>query len=362
MAAMIVVLCLVLLGMASYLHFYLQRFFKLHLHRGLTRLQNRLLWFGCVVFVLPMLRIDSIYTLAMLHFLVISAILDLVYVIFRRNRVAGKICTTGVLAIGLTALVLGLGAYNMFHVVRTDYTFYSDKTDGFTIVQLSDIHTTGVSTPEHLARYCDEISRLNPDFILLTGDIFEEETTLADLRTVCRLLGQLTCKQGIYFSYGNHDNAFYSSSPNYTPEDLRRELEKNGITVLQDQVATIGNVALVGRIDISLDSQRKSTAQLLEGIDPENYIVVMDHQPLELEENAAAGVDLQLSGHTHGGQIFPLGVLTELITGRLNNGSRTIDNFTAITSSGFAGWGYPVKTEGRAEYVYIQVLPYDTQS
>lgn len=357
MAAMIVILCLVLLGMTSYLHFYLRRFFRLHLHRVLTRRQNRLLWIGCGILALPMLWINSLYTLAMLHFLVISAILDLVYVISRRSRIVGKICTTGVLAIGLTVLVLGLGAYNMFHVVRTDYTLRSNKTDGFTIVQISDIHTTGVSTPEHLARYCDEISQLNPDLILLTGDIFEEETTLADLRAVCQMLGQLTCKQGIYFSYGNHDSAFYTKNPHYTPEELRTELEKNGITILQDTAVTIGNVTIVGRVDISMDAGRKSTAQLLEGVDMDNYIVVMDHQPLELEENAAAGADLQLSGHTHGGQIFPLGLLTELITGRLNNGSRTIGGFTAITSSGFAGWGYPVKTEGRAEYVYIQILP-----
>lgn len=350
-------IALILLGVASYLHFYLRRLLRLRRNQTLTGKQNACLWLLSIALTLPMLRIGSMYTLALLHFVVISAILNLIYTFSHHNRKVGLICSSGILALGVTALVLGVGAYNMFHVVRTDYTLHTDKDVHFTIAQLADIHTTDLTAPERLAATCKEVSQLNPDVVLLTGDIFEEQTTLEDMQTVCRELGDIKCKYGVYFSYGNHDNSFYTDTPNYFPAQLQDALVENGITILCDEVTTIGNVTLVGRNDISLNLDRKSTAELLNGNDPDNYIVVMDHQPLDLEENAAAGADLQLSGHTHGGQIFPLGLLTELFAGRLNAGSRTIGDFTAITSTGFAGWGYPVKTEGRSEYVYIEILP-----
>ncbi len=347
---------LIVFGLASYYHFYIRRFFRLHLHKTLKGKHNALLWILCILLMLPCLKIGSLYTIIVLHLMVISAVLDAVYYLSRRNEKVGKVCTTGVLAVCLTALVMALGAYNMFHVIRVDYTLHTDKNANFSIVLISDVHTTGLSSPEHVAKYCEEISALNPDFVLLDGDIFEEETTLADLREVARLLGGIQCKQGVFFAYGNHDNSFYTDTPNYTPDDVRSALGENGITILQDEAVTLGNVTLVGRSDVSL-GPRKATAELLDGIDPDNYIVVMDHQPVNLEENAEAGADLQLSGHTHGGQIFPLGVLMQWITGWLKRGSREIGDFTAITSSGFAGWAYPLKTEGRSEYLYIQIVP-----
>lgn len=351
------VLLLVLSGVCSYFYLYLRRFLRLHTHVSVTRRVKALCWLGAAALVLPALHVTGVYPIVLLHFFLFCLLLDLIYRLSRRNPVVGRICTTGALAAVLTAGCLGWGAYNMAHVVRTDYTLRSGKTEGFTIVQLSDIHTTDLSTPEHVAEYCDKISALNPDFVLLTGDIFEERTTLSDLRQVAALLGGIRCKRGVYYCYGNHDTSPYTDSPNYSPQDLADALAESGVTILQDEALTVGDVTLVGRNDISLSANRVSTEELLRDVDPSTYIVVMDHQPLGLEENAAAGADLQLSGHTHAGQIFPLGLLMELFSDRLNYGSRTIGDFTAITSSGFAGWGYPIRTEARSEYVYIQVLP-----
>jgi len=82
---------------------------------------------------------------------------------------------------------------------------------------------------------------------------------------------------------------------------------------------------------------------------------LLDHQPLDLKENANLGVDLQLSGHTHGGQLFPMGVIQSFVSDTLVSGSREIKDFTAITSSGISGWRYPIKTGSRSEYVVINV-------
>ncbi len=86
------------------------------------------------------------------------------------------------------------------------------------------------------------------------------------------------------------------------------------------------------------------------------FLLTLDHQPLETAENAAAGVDLMLSGHTHAGQLFPVGYLTEW-TGGMNYGLYQTGNFQSIVSSGFAGWGYGIRTQGHCEYVIVDIVP-----
>ena len=87
----------------------------------------------------------------------------------------------------------------------------------------------------------------------------------------------------------------------------------------------------------------------------DNYTILLDHQPLDLEQNASLGIDLQLSGHTHGGQLFPMGIVQSLTSDTLVRGQRNIDDFTAITTTGMSGWRYPIKTGAPSEYVIIKV-------
>ena len=82
---------------------------------------------------------------------------------------------------------------------------------------------------------------------------------------------------------------------------------------------------------------------------------MLDHQPLNLDENAALGIDLQLFGHTHGGQLFPMGIVQSLTSDTLIRGQRDIGDFTAITTTGIAGWRYPIKTGAPSEYVIINI-------
>ena len=117
-------------------------------------------------------------------------------------------------------------------------------------------------------------------------------------------------------------------------------------------------LAVIGRMEQSLDRNRKSVQELASELEPGSYKVVLDHRPVELEENADAGVDLQLSGHTHAGQIWPTGQLAELLgINEMNYGIKNIEGFLAFVSSGIAGWGYGVGTGGHSEYVLIEVKP-----
>lgn len=137
-------------------------------------------------------------------------------------------------------------------------------------------------------------------------------------------------------------------------------MESNGIEVLEDEIVILENINIIGRKDASFwgTNPRLSTSELLAKIPDnkkDNYTILLDHQPLDLEQNASIGIDLQLSGHTHGGQLFPMGIVQSLISDTLIRGQRNIDDFTAITTSGMSGWRYPIKTGAPSEYVIIKI-------
>ena len=212
---------------------------------------------------------------------------------------------------------------------------------------------------DELKKYCDEMSELNADIVVLAGDIFDENTPLEDMMETSKILSTIDNDLGIYYVYGNHDNGRYDGMT-FGPEEIKENLENNGITVLDDEVVCLDDVNIIGRKDASFwgENPRLSSEELYQKIPEDkksNYTILLDHQPLDLNENADVGVDLQLSGHTHGGQLFPMGIIQSLASDTLVSGSREIGDFTAITSSGIAGWRYPIKTGARSEYVVINV-------
>ena len=126
---------------------------------------------------------------------------------------------------------------------------------------------------------------------------------------------------------------------------------------MNDAKVTINNdIVLVGRSDAEWENSvnRMDVNEIFNESDLSKYIVVLDHQPVEYEENAQEGVDLQLSGHTHGGQVFPYGVIYNL-SGRLNYGEYEIGDMKQIVSSGLTGWGWPMRNEAKCEYVLINI-------
>lgn len=268
---------------------------------------------------------------------------------------------TGILGILVTVLFLGYGYYNIKHVVATSYDLSSDKIDDLKIIEIADLHMSTSLTVLQLQKYCDEMSELNADLVVLTGDIFDENTPLDDMINASKVLSTIKNKLGIYYIYGNHDNGSHAfADVPFGPDEIKENLEKNGIVVLEDEVISLDKINIIGRKDASFwgDNPRLSTSELLAMIPKnkqDNYTLLLDHQPLDLAQNAALGIDLQLSGHTHGGQLFPMGVVQSLISDTLILGQRDIDGFTAITSSGMAGWRYPIKTGAPSEYVIVNI-------
>lgn len=262
---------------------------------------------------------------------------------------------SGVLPLLLVACVMLYGSINMNQVVQTDYTITTHKTiraEGYRVAFLSDTHYGTVQDKAVLQASIRQINAQEPDIVVLGGDIVEEGTSLEEMQEVFYHLGCLDAPLGIYFVYGNHDRQADSKNRSYTDEELIAAIENNGITILEDETQLVGGeLLLIGRADAAWDQQstRKEIRELLLPEQEDLFLLTLDHQPLEAEENAAAGVDLMLSGHTHAGQIFPVGYLTEW-TGGMNYGLYQTGNCQSIVSSGFAGWGYGIRTQGYCEF------------
>ncbi|MCR1961347.1 metallophosphoesterase [Thomasclavelia cocleata] len=344
-----------------YFTFFINRFIKTILNYHTNMLIILVIGLVVSMLSLPAINTLELYGVIYYHLLVIMLILELLNIILKKFLIYRFIFTTGVLAIIITALVLGYGYYNIKHVIPTTYNLISKKISDLKIIEIADLHMSTSLSVLQLQEYCNEISKEKADIVVLTGDIFDENTPLDDMLNACKVLSTISNKQGIYYIYGNHDNGSHAFKDiAFTPEDIRKNLEFNGIEVLDDEIVTLENINIIGRKDASFwgTNPRLSTVELLAKIPDDkkdNYTILLDHQPLDLEENASLGIDLQLSGHTHGGQLFPMGIVQTLTSDTLVRGQRNIDDFTAITTTGMSGWRYPIKTGAPSEYVIIKV-------
>ncbi|MDO4299400.1 MAG: metallophosphoesterase [Lachnospiraceae bacterium] len=246
----------------------------------------------------------------------------------------------------------------MTQVIKTEYQIVTDKNVGnYKLVLITDTHYDTIQDTNVLKQKIAEINQESPDLVILGGDIVEEDTSKKAMEEVFQVLGGLESTYGIYYVYGNHDRQPYTEHRSYTDQELEDAISGNGITILADSYQEINeDLILAGREDAKWGnhSGRASVEELLADVDREKYIIVADHQPIEAKENDAQGVDLELSGHTHAGQIWPIGIISEL-TGILNYGKYQQGNCQIIVSSGFTGWGYPVRTQEHCEYVVIHI-------
>lgn len=336
----------------------------------LKKSSARLLRLGLAGMIFLLWRVWSPAGLAALHLAAFFALTEAAAWPFRRRagraekrgwcRGLERLYRTGLIPLALTCLLLGWGFYNMGRIVETEYTVFSSKLkEDREIVLLTDLHYGTVQKPEVFREKIQQINRLKPDLIVLGGDIVEEGASFQEMEQAFQMLGELESAYGTYYVYGNHDRQLYADAMSggraYTEEQLARAVQDNGIAILRDRQVEIGpDLTLAGREDRSYPGGRAPASALLAGADLSRFLIVADHQPVEVAENAALGADLQLSGHTHAGQIFPAGLLTEKIFG-FSYGQYWQDGCCVIVSSGAAGWGFPVRTEKRCEYVVIHL-------
>ncbi len=296
---------------------------------------------------------------AFLHLLVIWILCDLVGLVIRLIRKKGKDgpYLAGYFAILITIVYLGVGWFFAHSIFETHYELSTDKDLGgdLRIVEMADSHLGITLTGEDFANVCLSVQSRRPDLVVITGDFVDDDTKKADMERACQALGELETTYGVYFVLGNHDKGYFDRR-DFTATELRECLEANGVTVLEDESVLVGGrFWLVGRRDRS-DAGRAEASQLTAELDKDKYIVMLDHQPNDYDAEAASGADLVLSGHTHGGHIFPAGLIG-LAIGANDKvyGTERRGGTDFVVTSGLSGWAIPFKTGAISEYVVIDV-------
>ncbi len=284
----------------------------------------------------------------------LSDIVTLPYVIYKKH----KDCTKIQIISGacLTAAYLIYGTLNMQIVTPKHFEMHSPKLEsGYTIVFLSDLHVGSSQSFDTALNTLQMIRDEKPDLILLGGDITDEYTTLEEMKKTYEMIGQLGAP--VYFIYGNHDRQTHSDltgGRTYSDEDLLNALESNGIVILEDSwTAFADDLVILGRGDAGCENGRIPTGQIPER-PSDSFVISVDHTPYETEDIIEAGADLQLSGHTHAGQLFPLRFLYEL-TDHDACGVYHYGNTELYVSSGASGWSFPFRTEAACHYDVISL-------
>jgi predicted MPP superfamily phosphohydrolase len=267
-------------------------------------------------------------------------------------RTIGGVATTAAVAATLFGTRRALALSNVVtEKVDVPLTRLPRALDGFRIVQLSDLHIGPTLGKEWLEGIVHRANKLEPDIIVITGDLVDGD--VETLRPEVAPLAKLAAKQGVFFCTGNHE--YYSGAVSWCAE-----VQRLGIRVLRNERVSIGNgeasFDLAGVDDYSAKGMAPGHGpdlqRALAGRDQSRELVLLAHQPRHIHQAAEAGVGLQLSGHTHGGQIWPWHYLIYLqqpyVSGLVNHQGTML-----YVSQGTGFWGPPIRIGSRCEISQI---------
>lgn len=334
-------------------------------------------------FLHRILKITSNYFLGIfMYILMVLFSIDIVRLILKYAVHASWIqsrivfAAVGACCICIVIIISFLGIYHAKHIKVTPYKITVDKSapdmDSLKIVLLADTHFGYNSGAVHAQEIVDKINEQNPDLVCIAGDIFDNEyDAVREPEKISEILRTIRSKYGVYACWGNHDlnePILAGFTFKHKKEDskqlkdprMKRFLQNSNIQLLEDEAVLIDNsFYVVGRKDASLiekiEEKRKTPAQLTQKLDKDKTIIVIDHQPKELQDIADAGVDLDLCGHTHDGQTFPgnftVKFLWENPCGYLQKGS-----MHNIVTSGSGVWGPAMRVGTDSEICTINLI------
>lgn len=334
-------------------------------------------------FLHRILKITSNYFLGIfMYILMVLFSIDIVRLILKYAVHASWIqsrivfAAVGACCICIVIIISFSGIYHAKHIKVTPYKITVDKSapdmDSLKIVLLADTHFGYNSGAVHAQEIVDKINEQNPDLVCITGDIFDNEyDAVREPEKISEILRTIRSKYGVYACWGNHDlnePILAGFTFKHKKEDskqlkdprMKRFLQNSNIQLLEDEAVLIDNsFYVVGRKDASLiekiEEKRKTPAQLTQKLDKDKTIIVIDHQPKELQDIADAGVDLDLCGHTHDGQTFPgnftVKFLWENPCGYLQKGS-----MHNIVTSGSGVWGPAMRVGSDSEICTINLI------
>jgi predicted MPP superfamily phosphohydrolase len=312
-----------------------------------------------------LLWIGSFWFAFMLYFFLLIVLIDFIRLLnwplnffpdsIKQNYPQTKLIT-GIIVFTISAVIIFAGYINTRKIVvnTVEITLPKKGTalNELNAVLVADFHLTPVNDGKLLNRIVDKINDLNPDIILMPGDIVDDKTEILKRNNIGPAFLRLKSKFGVFASTGNHE--FISGV-----DEAVKFMNEYKIAVLRDSSMIAGNYFNVICRDDRTSQQftgkkRKELSEVVSTIDKNLPSILMDHTPFGLEEAARHGIDLQLSGHTHHGQLFPLNFITSMIY-EVSWGYLKKGNTQYYVTSGVGTWGPPVRLGSDTEIVNLKI-------
>lgn len=281
-------------------------------------------------------------------FLIISCIIVLLYQLITHlihQQLSSKILIS---LFVISLLLTGTGFFTHHHKTIKHYDITMNKyssLSGLKIAAFSDIHLSTGTNISDLETLTNKLNENEYDIVCFVGDLFDETTPIDMVEDALRVLSNIKTKYGIYAVDGNHEHyANILDSSIY---------EKYDIQYLSNKYVCIdGLFNILGREDLTSHSQ-ESLNEISQGMNKDLPTIVLDHNPKRYQDVMEIS-DLQISGHTHAGQIFPFSLITSLLYdnqyGLLQN-----NDFSLVVTSGYGSWGFPFRLLTNCEFIELQV-------
>ncbi len=271
-------------------------------------------------------------------------------------------------------LVIAISIYGVLHATKVKVKSYNIKVkkdinkSGIKIAMIADLHLGYNTNVKQIQKMVEKINKIEPDVVCVAGDFFDNEyEAIPEKEKIIDILKSIESKYGTYACFGNHDiderllGGFTvgKKGDKYRSKEMEEFLIKANIKALSDESICINEkFYLVGRLDYEKvgkkDVARKNPEELLMKLNKTKPIIVMDHQPKDMEMLARAGADVGLYGHTHNGQLFPGNILTKMMWDK-SYGIKRVDNMTAIVTSGIGCWGPAMRVGTDCEVCEINI-------
>lgn len=305
-------------------------------------------------------RIGSFWLAYMLYLVLAVVLIDLVRVAnyffhFLPSFTPIMRFRLGAIVFSLASIVVIAGHINalLINVKEIPLTIHKKVTgpSEVKILMASDIHLGALIGERREKKLLDIVREQKPDMVLLCGDLVDGEIAPVLRKNLGKHIQEINTPLGTYAILGNHE--YIGGIDKTLPY-----LQSINIKVLMDETVTLPDgIQLVGRNDRSAgrgSNGPKPLSELLAGIDPSKPVIVMNHQPFNLQEAADDNVDLHLSGHTHHGQLWPFNYLTQAIF-EVSWGLAKKGNTNFYVSSGYGTWGPSVRVGNRPEVVIFKL-------
>lgn len=253
-------------------------------------------------------------------------------------------------------IITTIGSFNAKNSYVTSFDIDIDKPsfkEPVNVIMVSDIHLGNIIKNKRLSNMIDEINSLNPDIVIIAGDIIDSDIKPFLNNNMGREFSKIKSTYGTYATLGNHDLMTKAE------KQIVRILEENSVKVLRDESILINDsIYIIGRDDITInrfsENDRASLLDLTHNLDKSKALIVIDHNPKYINESLNANIDLQLSGHTHKGQIAPGNLVTNKMF-EIDYGYLKKDNLNVVVSSGYGTWGPPIRIGSRSEIVQMKL-------